>query len=164
MSREDNSVKHWRNLPISNPKPDLLNINALYQVWLKSLDINSSYRPETKIEACLGLITPSKYNEICPLAIPNQISTISIYISSLVKSIDVYLSYHPETRYGWTDKHMVQRETIIRRHYRVPEYKIMYLFGPRGGLIHPCRGQYGVWIPIHRLAIKEVRGRQPWFG
>ena len=28
MSRADNSVKIWRNLPISNPKPDLLNVNA----------------------------------------------------------------------------------------------------------------------------------------
>ena len=28
MSWADNSVKHWRTLPISNPKPDLHNINA----------------------------------------------------------------------------------------------------------------------------------------
>ena len=28
LSRADNSVKIWRNLPISNPKPDLLNVNA----------------------------------------------------------------------------------------------------------------------------------------
>ena len=28
MSQADNSVKNWRNLPISNPKPDLHNINA----------------------------------------------------------------------------------------------------------------------------------------
>ena len=28
VSRADNSVKSWRNLPISNPKPDLHNINA----------------------------------------------------------------------------------------------------------------------------------------
>ena len=28
VSRADNSVKTWRNLPISNPKPDLYNINA----------------------------------------------------------------------------------------------------------------------------------------
>ena len=28
MSRADNSVKIWQNLPISNPKPDLLNVNA----------------------------------------------------------------------------------------------------------------------------------------
>ena len=28
MSRADNSVKNLRNMPISNPKPDLHNINA----------------------------------------------------------------------------------------------------------------------------------------
>ena len=28
MSRADNSVKMWKNLPISNPKPDLHNVNA----------------------------------------------------------------------------------------------------------------------------------------
>ena len=28
VSRADNAVKIWRNLPISNPKPDLHNINA----------------------------------------------------------------------------------------------------------------------------------------
>ena len=28
VSRADNSVKHWRNLPISNPKPDIHNIKA----------------------------------------------------------------------------------------------------------------------------------------
>ena len=28
VSRADNCVKIWRNLPISNPKSDLLNVNA----------------------------------------------------------------------------------------------------------------------------------------
>ena len=28
VSRADNSVKIWQNLPISNPKADLLNVNA----------------------------------------------------------------------------------------------------------------------------------------
>ena len=28
MSRADNSIKIWQNLPNSNPKPDLLNLNA----------------------------------------------------------------------------------------------------------------------------------------
>ena len=28
VSRADNSVKIWQNLPISNPKPDRLNVNA----------------------------------------------------------------------------------------------------------------------------------------
>ena len=57
LSRADNYVKISRNLPISNPKPDLLNVNA-YSVWLKSPVIYSSYRPETKIWACLGQMTP----------------------------------------------------------------------------------------------------------
>ena len=57
----------------------------MYQVWLKSLDMNSSNRPNTKIWACLGHITMSKFDEIYPLAIPNQISTISMHIPSLVK-------------------------------------------------------------------------------
>ena len=41
---------------------------------VKSLDIYSNYRPETKIWVCLGQIIRSKFDEICPLAIPNQIS------------------------------------------------------------------------------------------
>ena len=57
----------------------------MYQVWLKSLDIYSGYRPETKIWACIGQITPSKFDEICPLAISNQISTISMHMPSLLK-------------------------------------------------------------------------------
>ena len=28
VSRADNTVKNWQNLPISDPKPDLHNINA----------------------------------------------------------------------------------------------------------------------------------------
>ena len=46
----DNCVKHWRNLPISNPKPDILNINACTMggLKLKSLDIYTSYCPEKK--------------------------------------------------------------------------------------------------------------------
>ena len=28
VSRADNSTKIWRNLPICNPKPDLLTVNA----------------------------------------------------------------------------------------------------------------------------------------
>ena len=86
MSQADrNSVKIWRTLPFSNPKPDLHNINAHTKFGENSLTFTPSYQPETKIWACLGQITPSKFDEICPLAIPNQISTISMHIPSLVK-------------------------------------------------------------------------------
>ena len=42
MSRSDNSVKNWRNLPISNPNPDLHNINA-HTVKLNSSNTNGSF-------------------------------------------------------------------------------------------------------------------------
>ena len=57
----------------------------MYQVWLKFLDIYSSHRPETKILACPEQITPSKFDEICSLAIPNQIFTVSMHIPRLVE-------------------------------------------------------------------------------
>ena len=41
-------------ITINNPKPDLDNINAYSKFGLV---IYSSYRPETKIWACLGQIT-----------------------------------------------------------------------------------------------------------
>ena len=37
LSLADNSVKIWRNLPISNPKPDLHNINAYTKLGEKPL-------------------------------------------------------------------------------------------------------------------------------
>ena len=47
--------------------------------------IYSSYCPETKIQMYCGQKTLTKIDEICPSAIPNQISTISIHIWSVVK-------------------------------------------------------------------------------
>ena len=56
VSRADNSVKIWRNLPISNPKPELLNVNA-YSKFGKNPLLFTRYSPETKIWACLRQIT-----------------------------------------------------------------------------------------------------------
>ena len=59
---------------------------------------------------------------ICPLAIPNQISTISMH--SPVKIHWYYSSYHPEMKNGWMDRHTeVQCETIIPCHYCMAGYK-----------------------------------------
>ena len=87
VSLADNSVKIWRNLPISNPKAELHNINA-YIVWWKSINVFSSYRPETKIWAYLEQIPLWKFDESCPLAIPNQNFTVSVHIQNLV---NIYL-------------------------------------------------------------------------
>ena len=48
MSQADKSVKTWQNLPISNFKPDLHNINWYIKFGENPL-INTCYRPETKI-------------------------------------------------------------------------------------------------------------------
>ena len=88
--------------------------------------------------SCRGKITMSNIDEICPLAIPNQISTISMHIPSLVKIhwCLLKLSSGNGKRIdgcktdGRTDRHTdVQRETIIPLHYRV---------GGGGGGIKRC--------------------------
>ena len=147
VSRADNSVKTWRNLPISNPKSDLHNINAHTKfgenpLTFTGIDVYSSYHLETKILACLRQITPSKIDEICPLAIPNQISTISMHIPSLVKIHWCLLKLSSgnekrtdrRTTDGLTDiltDH--QRETIIPCHYCVAGYKKEFQDGHYGG-------------------------------
>ena len=83
MSRADDAVKHWQNLPISNPKPDLLNINVLSLVKIPWHLLKISSGNEN-----MGVSWADNSIKIwwnCPLAIPNQISTISMHIPSLVK-------------------------------------------------------------------------------
>ena len=85
LSRADNSVKTWWNLPISNPKPDLLNVNAYTKFGENPLLFTQVIVQKRKYGRGSGQITPSKIEEICPLAIPNQISTISMHTPSLMK-------------------------------------------------------------------------------
>ena len=122
VSRADNSVKIWRNLPINNPKPDLLNVNAYSKFGENPMLFTQVIVGKWKY-GHLGQITLSKIDEICPLAIPNQISTISIHIPSLVK-IHCLLkssSGNEKRTDRWT--HGWQRETIISRHFCVAGYK-----------------------------------------
>ena len=67
----DNSVKNWWNMPINNPKLDP-QYQCTYQIWWKSTEIYSNYRPETINSDRCGQITLSKIDEIYPLAIPNN--------------------------------------------------------------------------------------------
>ena len=86
MSQADNSIKIWQNLPISNPKPIStisMHIPSLVKIhWclLKLSSVNGN-----KNMGMSRQITLSKFYEICRLAIPNQISTISMHIPNLVK-------------------------------------------------------------------------------
>ena len=80
--RADNVVKNWRNLAISNPKADLHNINTDTKFGENQLVFTEFVVRKWK---CRGQITQSKIDEISPLAIPKQFSTISMYTLSLVK-------------------------------------------------------------------------------
>ena len=103
--------KITQNLPISNPKPDLHNINVHYKFGENLLTFTQVIVRKQKYRH--WQITLSKIDEFCPLAIPNQISTVSMHIPSLWKSIAIYSSYCPERL---TDN---QCETIIPHHYCV---------------------------------------------
>ena len=148
--RADNSVWNWQNFAISNLKPDLYNINRHttfgehgnknMDMWQESTDIYSSYHPEMKIQMCGGQITLSKIDKFCPLAIPNQISTISInahtkfgenpLMFKLSSSNEIWMD--GQTAYirwmdRWTDRGMdrhmdFQQETIIPHQYCVAGY------------------------------------------
>ena len=73
-------------LPISNPKSDLHNVNA--QTKFDESPFNSyllNLSSENENMDVLLADTSVKIDEICPLAILNQIATISMHIPNLVK-------------------------------------------------------------------------------
>ena len=98
-------------------------------------------------------ITLSKFDEICPLAIPNQISTVSIHIPTLVKihwCLQVIIRKRKMdgcTTDGRTDRHTdVQRETIIPCHYSVVGYK---KYNPPSNSIYCLKLTKVVWMGMH---------------
>ena len=82
MLGADNSVK---NLPMSNPKADLHNINAHTNLVKIHCDLLKLLSLKSKKWIYCGQITLSKIDKIFPSAIPNQVSTVSIHTPSLVK-------------------------------------------------------------------------------
>ena len=142
VSRADNSVKNWRNLPISNPKPDLHNINAHTKFGENPLIFTQVIIWKRKTDGRTDVSRADyviKIDEICPLAIPNQISTISMHLPSLKKmhwSLLKLSSGNEKRTDGQTDN---QRETIIPRHYCVAGYnktKIRPTFTQYGKISH----------------------------
>ena len=84
----EKSIK-WAN---SNPKPDLHVKSGENPLRITQVIVLK------RKYGCRWQITLSKIDEVSPLAIPNYISTITMHIPSLVKSIDIYSIYHPETK------------------------------------------------------------------
>ena len=69
LSQADNSVKIWRNLPISNPKPDLLNDNAYSKFGKNPLLFTQVIVRKQKIWACRGQINIKNWRNL-PISNP----------------------------------------------------------------------------------------------
>ena len=98
----------------SSPVPTRsLQYQCIYKAWWKSIDIYWIHHPEMKIRTCRGQITLSNVDEICPLAIPYQIPTISIHTPSLVKLYCylLKLSSGNENTDRWTDEQQTDEPT-----------------------------------------------------
>ena len=97
-SRADNSVKNWKNCPLAIPNKISIismHISSLLKIhW----DLLKLYCPEMKIQMCPRQITLSKINKICLLAILNQSLQCQCTYQFWWKSIDIYSSYHQETK------------------------------------------------------------------
>ena len=89
LGEQGNRYPHHHLEGLSNAKADH-NINAHIKFGENPLRLYSSHCPESKIWMSCGKITPSKKDEILPLAIPKQMSTISMRTPSLAK-IHCYL-------------------------------------------------------------------------
>ena len=85
VSRADNSVKIWQNLPISNSIPDLLNVNTYSKFGENPLLFTQVIVWNENMGVSRADNSGKKFDEICPLAIPNQISLMSMHTASLVK-------------------------------------------------------------------------------
>ena len=104
MSWADNCHK-WTKFAHYQSQTRPPQYQCTHQVWWKCIEIYSSYCTETKIPMCHGQTTLSNIEEICWLAIPKQISTISIHIESFLKNPLTVTSYHPQTKVQtfWAD-------------------------------------------------------------
>ena len=135
MSRSDNSVKNWKKFAHYQSQTRSPQYQCTYQVRWKSIDVYSSYHPETKIWACLRQITPSKIDEICPISNPkpdlhninaytkfgeNPLMFTQVIIRKRKTDGRTYDRRTDGQTDGLTDN---QRETIIPRHYCVVGYK-----------------------------------------
>ena len=63
-----------------------------------------------KIWTCGGHVNLSKIEEICPLAIPNRISTISMH-TPFGENPMMFTRYRPETKYGQTEGRTTDGQT-----------------------------------------------------
>ena len=76
-----------------------------FQIWWNSIETYSRYWPPSKIQMYCWQITLSKMNEICPLPIQKQISTIPMHIKKFGENplIFTYCPDNEKTDILWAD-------------------------------------------------------------
>ena len=113
VSRADNSVKNLRNLPISNPKPDLHNINAHTKFSENQLKLTQVIVRKRNTDGRTDILT-NGFNTDVAILLPHK-STFSHTIQDFCVFIKYsHLSTHLCVR---TAKHTdSQRDTIIPSH------------------------------------------------
>ena len=150
LSWADNSIEIWRNLPISNPKPDLHNINAHTKFGENPLMFTQVIIQ--KIWACLG----QKFDKIRPLAIPNQIhipSLVEIHWGLLKLSSGNKKWTDVCTTDGWTDTQM----SNLKPYYPAT----IVWWGIKRKADDKCRLKFGTEDWIHYIFLLPfLQGRQ----
>ena len=155
VSRPDNSVKIWRNLPISNPKRDLHNINAHTKYGENPL-MFTRYHPETKngrkdvrrknrhTDVQRETILPRHYIVAGFKKGNFQIKNSDIFhisaqpISNPKRDLHninahtkygenplMFTRYHPETKNGRKDVRRKDRHTDVQRETIIPRHYIV---------------------------------------
>ena len=113
-------IESWRNLPISNPKPGLQNINSHIKISENRLILLklSSGNENTDL---WWAEQSAKTDEICPMTIPNHSPLIYTCTSHLNK-IHHKLFKLESGNQALTDGRTLEVENIIPNHFHVAGY------------------------------------------
>ena len=104
MSWAYNSVTNWWNLPMSNPKPDLHNINAHIKFGENPF---TCCCPETKVQDVLHADNSVKNCQNLPISNPKaHFHNVNAHTKFSWKSIDIYCSYDPKTKRRTCHRHV----------------------------------------------------------
>ena len=103
VSREDNSVINWQNLPINNPKPDLHNINAHTCSKFSETPL-VFYHPQMKIGMFYGQITVRNWWNL-PISNPKpDLHNVNAHTKCSENPLIFTQVIIRKWKHGWTDR------------------------------------------------------------
>ena len=130
VSWADNSVKIWQNLSISNPKPDLYNINAHTKFGENPLTFTQFFIRKRKLGVSQADNSLKIWRNL-PISNPktdlHNINAHTKFGENPLMFTQVIIwtqNTDGQTYGGWADRHTdIQHETILPSHYRVARNK-----------------------------------------